>query len=178
MSIEAMKQALEALEDIKDDCSGCEFEWSNDYPLQAKAFKAIRQAIAEAEKQEPDKYVMDIECTKCGAQQSGILTVNTTPQPKQERGEPVAWQERQAKRMKDGVVTEWSSWYPCLYRTIDQARTLVPDHIPYEWRPLYTHPQQRTWVGLTDEDDINWDGTGNLKQLVEAVEAKLKDKNL
>jgi len=36
----------------------------------------------------------------------------------------------------------------------------------------------RTWVGLTDEDDINWDGTGNLKQLVEAVEAKLKDKNL
>jgi len=37
--------------------------------------------------------------------------------------------------------------------------------------------QQRTWVGLTDEDDIDWDGTGNLKQLVEAVEAKLKEKN-
>ena len=36
---------------------------------------------------------------------------------------------------------------------------------------------QRTWVGLTDEDDIDWNGTGNLKQLVEAVEAKLKDKN-
>jgi len=32
---------------------------------------------------EPDKYVMDIECTKCGAKQSGILTVNTTPQPAQ-----------------------------------------------------------------------------------------------
>jgi hypothetical protein len=38
-------------------------------------------------------------------------------------------------------------------------------------------PPQRTWVGLTDEDDIDWDGTGNLKQLVEAVEAKLKEKN-
>jgi len=36
---------------------------------------------------------------------------------------------------------------------------------------------KRTWVGLTDEDDIDWDGTGNLKQLVEAVEAKLKEKN-
>lgn len=29
--------------------------------------------------QEPDKYMMDIECTKCGTKQSGILTVNTTP---------------------------------------------------------------------------------------------------
>lgn len=32
------------------------------------------------EQGEPDKYVMDIECTKCGAKQSGVLTVNTTPQ--------------------------------------------------------------------------------------------------
>jgi hypothetical protein len=39
--------------------------------------------------------------------------------------------------------------------------------------PLYT---QRTWVGLTDEDDIDWDG-GDLKSLVRAVEAKLKEKN-
>jgi hypothetical protein len=36
---------------------------------------------------------------------------------------------------------------------------------------------KREWVGLTDDDDIDWDGTGNLKQLVEAVEAKLKEKN-
>jgi hypothetical protein len=35
------------------------------------------------EQGEHDKYVMDIECTKCGAKQSGILTVNTTPQPAQ-----------------------------------------------------------------------------------------------
>jgi hypothetical protein len=38
------------------------------------------------------------------------------------------------------------------------------------------HPPQRTWVGLTDEDDIDWDG-GDLKSLVRAVEAKLKEKN-
>jgi hypothetical protein len=43
--------------------------------------------------------------------------------------------------------------------------------------PLYTTPPQRAWVGLTDEDYIDWDGTGNLKQLVEAIEAKLKEKN-
>ena len=35
---------------------------------------------------------------------------------------------------------------------------------------------QRAWVGLTDEDDIDWDG-GDLKSLVRAVEAKLKEKN-
>jgi hypothetical protein len=30
-------------------------------------------------KDEPDKYAMDIECTKCGAKQSGVLTVHITP---------------------------------------------------------------------------------------------------
>ena len=42
---------------------------------------------------------------------------------------------------------------------------------------LYTTPPQRTWVGLTDEDEIDWDEGGNLKDLVKAIEAKLKQKN-
>jgi hypothetical protein len=43
---------------------------------------------------------------------------------------------------------------------------------------VYTSlPQQRTWVGLTDEDDIDWEDGGNLKDLVKAIEAKLKEKN-
>ena len=41
----------------------------------------------------------------------------------------------------------------------------------------YTTPPQRTWVGLTDEDDIDWEDGGNLKDLVKAIEAKLKQKN-
>jgi len=36
--------------------------------------------------------------------------------------------------------------------------------------------EQRTWVGLTDEDELDWDG-GDLKSLITAVEAKLKEKN-
>jgi hypothetical protein len=36
---------------------------------------------------------------------------------------------------------------------------------------------QRTWVGLTDEDDIDWEDGGNLKDLVKAIEAKLREKN-
>jgi hypothetical protein len=36
--------------------------------------------------------------------------------------------------------------------------------------------QQRTWVGLKDDDEIDWDG-GDLKSLIKAIEAKLKEKN-
>jgi len=36
--------------------------------------------------------------------------------------------------------------------------------------------KQRTWVGLTEEDDIDWEG-GNLRDLVKAIEAKLRSKN-
>ena len=39
------------------------------------------------------------------------------------------------------------------------------------------HPSQRPWVGLTDEDNIDWEEGGNLKDLVKAIEAKLKEKN-
>ena len=35
---------------------------------------------------------------------------------------------------------------------------------------------QRTWVGLKDDDEIDWDG-GDLKSFVKAIEAKLKEKN-
>jgi hypothetical protein len=35
---------------------------------------------------------------------------------------------------------------------------------------------QRPWVDLTDEDEIDWDG-GDLKSLIKAIEAKLKEKN-
>ena len=34
-----------------------------------------------------------------------------------------------------------------------------------------------TWRGLTDEDDLDWEDGGSLKDLVKAIEAKLKEKN-
>jgi hypothetical protein len=36
---------------------------------------------------------------------------------------------------------------------------------------------KRKWVGLTDEDEIDWEEGGNLKDLVKAIEAKLRSKN-
>ena len=81
--------------------------------------------------------------------------------------------------------------------TIDalRARLAQPEQKPVVWRyrgnlhefdpsdwasgevtPLYTAPQQREWVGLTDEDiedclEMSIQGT------CRAIEAKLKDKN-
>jgi hypothetical protein len=45
------------------------------------------------------------------------------------------------------------------------------------FRDLLYQAMPRTWVGLTDEDDIDWEEGGNLRDLVKAIEAKLKEKN-
>ena len=44
---------------------------------------------------------------------------------------------------------------------------------------LFTHPPQRTWVGLTDDEIDTWNIVGHesLREFVRAIEAKLKEKN-
>ena len=79
---------------------------------------------------------------------------------KQEQGEPVAWAHKQG-------LESISDFDASIY-----ANGEFDDAIP-----LYTTPQQRTWVGLDEEDDIDWEEGGSLRDLVEAVEAKLKEKN-
>jgi len=59
------------------DVGNFEAEEQGYYQLNEQAITAVK-AVLEA-KDEPDKYAMDIECTKCGAKQSGVLTVHTTP---------------------------------------------------------------------------------------------------
>jgi hypothetical protein len=94
MSKEAMKQALEALEYVKQtyDEQGLVSLGTN------TAIIDLRQAIAEAEKQEP-----------------------------------VAWWVPKAEQF-------------CLQNPSGER--------PFAkaWEPLYTTPQQRTWVGLTDQE--------------------------
>ena len=41
---------------------------------------------------------------------------------------------------------------------------------------LYTHPTRREWRGLTEEDEIPWDGV-DVKSFAKAIEAALKEKN-
>jgi hypothetical protein len=49
------------------------------------------------------------------------------------------------------------------------------------WQPVYTTPQQRTWVGLTDIEinDLvhSHDDFDGLWEFADAVESKLKEKN-
>lgn len=56
------------------------------------------------------------------------------------QGEPVAWQERQARRIRKDGSYDWSGWYPCGDRAPDAPLSQVTCGIPYEWRPLYAAP--------------------------------------
>ncbi len=66
--------------------------------------------------------------------------------------------QRMAKRIEE-LEAQDEPWTP-----YDMAYR--PDGLP-----------QRTWVGLTDEDEIDWEEGGNLKDLVKAIEAALKERN-
>jgi hypothetical protein len=69
---EEAQQVLDALESV----------WLMDRTKkQRQTIEIFRTRLAQPEP-EPvaDKYLMEVECTKCGAKQDGILTVNASPQ--------------------------------------------------------------------------------------------------
>jgi hypothetical protein len=79
---EALRLALEALEKISR--TQYHIETPPIESLEERMRRIADQAITASKaaleaKVEPDKYAIDIECTKCGAKQSGVLTVHTTP---------------------------------------------------------------------------------------------------
>jgi hypothetical protein len=59
MSIEAMKQALEALDAITDDVDGTGLNTNISFDKSLEAITALRQAIDQAEKQEPVAWMRD-----------------------------------------------------------------------------------------------------------------------
>jgi len=129
-----MKQMVEALE-IAAEGGGVDFY--------AYA-KEGRQAIAEAEKQEPVAWMYD-------------------------------WTTNEGEFIQNWTTSEAES-----------LRDTEPNIIS-NVRPLYTTPQQRTWVGLTDEEMLDCltplDAEAKrlplgFKWFAQAIEAKLKDKNL
>jgi hypothetical protein len=83
-----------------------------------------------------------------------------------ESQEPVAWMyEDDYQRMLTSET--FCTVYSVKVGSPDKGVTDVP---------LYTTPPQRTWVGLTDDDEIPWDGV-DAKSFAKAIEAKLKEKN-
>jgi len=181
--IAVMRQALEALQDIKDDCSGCEFEWSNDYPLQAKAKLALEEALAKQEQDEKRKllprcfadyqpnHTHDRKCEWCAVN----TECQTGEQPKQEQGEPVAFKIYLPKTPRQDVNHGLLPW------VYDQDPS--SGNVASMWvTPVKNTPQQRTWVGMTEQEqgaimeDLNAHGT-RLYEFAAAIEAKLKEKN-
>jgi hypothetical protein len=86
--------------------------------------------------------------------------------PQRTEQEPVAWIEKDM---------QCDDFYP--YSVTCEKPTIVVDG--YEWLPLYTHPPQRTWVGLTDGEAhrILEDKMTDWMQKWCAIEIKLKEKN-
>ena len=157
MSIEAMKQALEALEWIVR-VNAMDYEYKQ---KAAEPITALRQAIAEAEKeatlQEMSDIGQEIEPwdTSDMAHRSGGLSVEQ---------EPVAW-------MRD-----------------DGTLLFADGNVFAVGQAFYTAPPKREWVGLTDDEihKIIDDCTPNnaaqveLSDFAKAIsnaEAKLKEKN-
>jgi len=144
MTIEAMKQALEALETCM-------------YPQQKQiqAITSLRQAIEQAEKQEPVAWM------------DGYRNIYSL--------------EEKAAGCEDAVIP----LVPAIQHWSDCAVHNEPAYPKGDCDcGGYTIPQpQREWVGLTDEEIGDLKGgyqsgrIGSFVELTQAIEAKLKEKN-
>jgi hypothetical protein len=92
----------------------------------------------------------------------------------EEKQEPVAWISEPMVAAVRRANPEWyGKW---------QAELTCTQMFPHQI-PLYTAPPKREWVGLTDEEISNcWinpvaSGTFTKRNVYEAIEAKLKEKN-
>jgi hypothetical protein len=153
--IEAMKQALEALE-YADEMI--------DTACVPKAITNLRIAIEQAEKIEP------VIGTKTWYEDGKVITQNLYPSDvyKQEKQEPVAIYQYQLAS---------GSW-------IDQTKNSYDYNVRHGQatvRVVYTTPQpQREWVGLTLDEKKEYlaqDFGGSRADAVDWAEQRLKEKN-
>ena len=89
---------------------------------------------------------------------------------------------REVQRLGQEIEQEPVAWY----RDEDGIRIYYETKAWDNCTPLYTTQQQRTWVGLTEEEKKNiflkwygkhWAYTSQLQSVMDSVEAKLKEKN-
>ena len=183
MSIEAMKQALEALKRIE-------------HPDQSDVIEVLRQAIAEAEGQEKALQALHNENERLGLYKDAYA-----------EQKPVAWREIHGKVIKAlaGIVNVHTPdklfdldaipREPVM-GLVQQIKVAIDAYQPQrtEQEPVIDKSAairiatalgwepKRTWVGLTDEeiDDLaEFHGLDFMSYapFTRAIEAKLKDKN-
>jgi len=73
-------------------------------------------------------------------------------------------------------MTNWTQEEDEAFNNVEKHSNLGKQILRDMGQPYHYEPK-REWVGLTDEDEIDWEEGGNLKDLVKAIEAKLKEKN-
>jgi hypothetical protein len=158
MSIEAMKQALDALEEHGTHYARHE----DDY---IKAITALRQAIAEAEKPWVKTYAGGKPNYTTPVHASDMSEKHVHKSDKH-RHEPVAWiKDDELAFMSAAKMLDATEWKTNL--------GLKPEHGDV---PLYTAPPKREWVGLTDEERAECWNTSAVQSALN-IEAKLKEKN-
>ena len=198
MTIEAMKQALEALETYHGYMEPLTTVFGGPrVPAEQsttgkveKAITTLRQAIEQAEKQEPKCQYPRCSCNSkdwCDLKRQQALDkkaenareLGLDYEPQQvDKQKPDAWMYEFGTDHCDAVTpVRW-------YKNVTALKKPDPnENLVRNVRPLYLEPQ-REWVGLTDEeialvcgecaasayrhDDISY---------ARAIEAKLKEKN-
>jgi hypothetical protein len=203
---EALRLALEALEDIGDEWG---FTSQRTVPKRKEAIACLRLVIdAENISSKPMAWeqfypemgkpklveVQDGECKHCT---DGCPACDARKLPEQK---PFAWYDPTncaVSTDKDSpLFTPLGQVWP-LYPQSEQEPvawfSTLPDGKlsikivgkPTEgnWEPLYTTPPQRTWVGMTDEEKNSFWKADQMTQkewdeLFSDIEAKLKEKNV
>jgi hypothetical protein len=172
---EALRLALEALEDIGDEWG---FTSQRTVPKRKEAITAIKEALAQTEQEqfalkhriaELEGAVIGLQAQleqdgKCKHCTDGCPACDARKLPEQE---PVAWGVFEGN-LHDMFFSQEEA---------QEMADLKGTHA--EVRPLYTTPPQRTWVGLTRIELIKCGVLpyGMSYELYEAIDQALKDKN-
>ena len=122
--------------------------------------KAARQALEVldmVDRADDDRdFLMTDECKRLCDSITALRRALERPAQQ----EPVAW----ATQLGEYAHIQWGAKrpeYPMVYEF-----------------PLYTRPQAREWVGLTDEEANElWESTDSDWELMKRTEAKLREKN-
>ena len=153
MTKEALELALEALEDACGERCNAEYNPC----FQREAITAIKEALAE---QEPVAYPFEDKAVISSLSWAAGLIEQAYRACGGHNGADswlMNYADKQGERIRQADHREW-------------------EKVNGRWQEKVT-PPQRTWVGLDEEDNLDWEEGGNLKDLVKAIERKLKDKN-
>ena len=181
---DAIKALEEALKQEQDDSVSyikevIEALYENSDPVSVEAGELLERIVANQEQHEPVamrydfdgygyKYIDSGSGSDWQTRERGAEPLYTHPQPKQEQGEPVAY------GFPNSAITSNQKWM--------LLEEKIPENDQYKgalWIPLYTTPQTKEWVKLTEKQideiyyksDLNIDDQYNqMYEFVKAIE--------